>query len=75
MISDDIYIYTAKDHPKRGHRYGQDFKIVALYASKKVGLILKVLWGNGQKGHVRKGEFTTIHEWWRMRDEKEQTTG
>jgi len=63
---DDLYIYTAKDHPKRGHRYSQDFRITGIYCSQKVGLIVKVRWGtDGKNGYVRKGEFTTIEQWWR----------
>ena len=51
-----IYVYTAKTHPKRGKRYGWHFKIVRRYKD-----IRDVIWMDGSKGHVRDGEYMTMN--------------
>lgn len=56
-----LYIYTARDHPKRGHRYLAHFRIRGTYKD-----IRHVTWLTDlTKGYVRVGEFMRIDQYWK----------
>ena len=55
----DLYIFTAKHHPKRGKRYLHHFTIRRAFRD-----IRDVVWHtDGKKGYVREGEYVRIDRW------------
>lgn len=58
MVYERLYVFSDKDHPKRGKFYGRHFRVVGSFKD-----IRHVIWGGtGEKGYVRVGEFVPIQE-------------
>ena len=53
-----LYIYTAKNHPKRSTHFGHEFKITRAYKD-----IRDVVYHTGETGYVRIGEFQTVQQY------------
>jgi len=65
---DDLFVFTDKAHPKRGHRRGQHFHITGRYKD-----IIHVFWHNTkERGYVREGEFMAMNEFNRAFMEREK---